>query len=56
MLGGFGGMVFSKYAGFVLDKVAHSYVPLFVVAGSAYLVALLVVHLLMPKMEPVENL
>jgi hypothetical protein len=26
------------------------------VAGSAYLVALLVVHLLMPKMEPVENL
>jgi ACS family hexuronate transporter-like MFS transporter len=49
-------MVFSKYAGFVLDKVAHSYVPLFVVAGSAYLVALLVVRLLMPKMEPVENL
>lgn len=56
MLGGFGGMVFSKYAGYVLDQIAHSYVPLFVVAGSAYLVALLVIHLLMPKMEPVENL
>ena len=55
MLGGIGGMVFSKYAGYVLDQIG-SYVPLFIVAGSAYLVALLVVHLLTPKMEPVQNL
>ncbi|GGL25680.1 MFS transporter [Caulobacter rhizosphaerae] len=53
MLGAFGGMVFSKYIGQVLDKIG-TYTPIFIVAGSAYLVALLVVHLLTPKMEPVK--
>jgi ACS family hexuronate transporter-like MFS transporter len=31
-----------------------TYTPIFIVAGSAYLVALLVIHLLTPKMEPVK--
>lgn len=53
MLGAFGGMVFSKYIGQVLESIG-SYTPIFIVAGSAYLVALLVVHLLAPKMEPVK--
>jgi ACS family hexuronate transporter-like MFS transporter len=53
MLGAFGGMVFSKYIGQVLDKIG-TYTPIFIVAGSAYLVALLVIHLLTPKMEPVK--
>ena len=53
MLGAFGGMVFSKYIGQVLDKIG-TYTPIFIVAGSAYLIALLVVHLLTPKMEPVK--
>jgi len=53
MLGAFGGMVFSKYIGKVLDQIG-TYTPIFIVAGSAYLVALLVVHLLTPKMEPVQ--
>lgn len=53
MLGAFGGMVFSKYIGSVLDSIG-TYAPIFLVAGSAYLVALLVVHLLTPKMEPVK--
>lgn len=52
MLGAFGGMVFSKYIGNVLEQIG-TYTPIFIVAGSAYLVALLVVHLLTPKMEPV---
>lgn len=53
MLGAFGGMVFSKYIGGVLESIG-TYTPIFIVAGSAYLVALLVVHLLTPKMEPVK--
>lgn len=53
MLGAFGGMVFSKYIGQVLESIG-TYTPIFVVAGSAYLIALLVVHLLTPKMEPVK--
>jgi ACS family hexuronate transporter-like MFS transporter len=53
MVGGIGGMAMAKYAGWVLDEIG-SYTPIFVVAGSAYLLALLVVHLLAPKMEPVK--
>ena len=53
MLGAVGGMVFSKYIGGVLESIG-TYTPIFVVAGSAYLIALLVVHLLTPKMEPVK--
>ena len=53
MLGAVGGMVFSKYIGRVLDQIG-TYTPIFIVAGSAYLVALLVVHLLTPKMEVVK--
>ncbi|MBU1347112.1 MAG: MFS transporter [Alphaproteobacteria bacterium] len=53
MLGGIGGMVFSKYIGQVLEDLG-TYTPIFVVAGSAYLVALLVVHLLVPKYAPAK--
>ncbi|MBW8816004.1 MAG: MFS transporter [Caulobacterales bacterium] len=53
MIGGFGGMAMSQYAGFILEKVG-SYTPIFVVASSAYLLALLVIHLLTPRMEPVK--
>lgn len=53
MLGAIGGMVMSKYAGWVLDRIG-SYAPIFIVAASAYLIALVVIHLLTPKMAPVE--
>ncbi len=53
MLGAIGGMAMSKYAGWVLEKIG-SYAPIFIVAASAYLIALLVIHLLTPKMAPVE--
>ncbi|ACG78863.1 major facilitator family transporter [Phenylobacterium zucineum HLK1] len=53
MLGAIGGMVMSKYAGYVLEQIG-TYTPIFVVAASAYLLALLVVHILTPKMEPVK--
>jgi ACS family hexuronate transporter-like MFS transporter len=53
MVGAFGGMAMAKYAGWVLDKIG-SYTPIFIVAATAYLLALLLVHLLTPKMEPVK--
>lgn len=53
MLGAVGGMVMSKYAGYVLEQVG-TYTPIFVVSASAYLLALLAVHLLTPRMDPVK--
>jgi ACS family hexuronate transporter-like MFS transporter len=53
MLGAIGGMAMAKYAGYVLDKLG-TYTPIFVLAGSAYLLALLAIHILSPRMEPVK--
>ena len=53
MIGAVGGMAMAKYAGYVLDKIG-SYTPIFVLAASAYLLALLAVHILSPKLEPVK--
>lgn len=53
MIGAVGGMVMAKYAGYVLDKIGV-YTPIFVVAASVYLLALLAIHLLSPRLEPVE--
>jgi MFS transporter, ACS family, hexuronate transporter len=53
MVGAIGGMAMAKYAGWVLDKIG-TYTPIFVVAASAYLIALLVIHLLMPRMTLVS--
>ena len=44
-------MLVGTFTGF-LSQFTGSYVPLFVMASSAYLVALLVIHLLVPKLEP----
>ncbi len=52
-MGAIGGMVMAKYAGYVLDSIG-SYTPLFAVAGSAYFIALLAVHLLSPRLERVQ--
>jgi MFS transporter, ACS family, hexuronate transporter len=49
--GAIGGALIATFAGFLL-QLTHSYVPLFVIAGSAYLLALLIFHLLAPKMQP----
>ena len=53
MLGAIGGMLIAQFTGWVLGTF-HTYGPLFALAASSYLVALLVIHLLSPKMEPVE--
>ncbi len=54
-IGGFagavGGMLIATFTGFLLQTTG-SYLPVFLMAGSAYLLALLVVHLLAPRLEP----
>jgi ACS family hexuronate transporter-like MFS transporter len=44
-------MCISTFTGFLL-QVTGSYVPVFVMAGSAYLIALAFVHGLAPRLEP----
>jgi ACS family hexuronate transporter-like MFS transporter len=51
MAGAVGGMLIAKLTGYILQATG-SYVPVFLIAGSAYLVALGVVQLLMPRLEP----
>lgn len=54
-IGGFagavGGMLISTTVGLILQYTG-SYFPIFIIAGSAYLVALLVIHLLAPRLTP----
>lgn len=51
LAGAVGGMLISTFTGFLLDATG-SYVPVFLMAGSAYLVALFAVHLLVPRLAP----
>jgi ACS family hexuronate transporter-like MFS transporter len=51
MLGAIGGMLISKVTGYLLEFTG-SYVPVFIMAGCAYLVALAVIHWLVPRLEP----
>jgi ACS family hexuronate transporter-like MFS transporter len=54
-LGGFagavGGMLIAKITGYVL-QMTGSYTTVLLIAGAAYLVALAVVQILTPKLEP----
>lgn len=51
MLGAVGGMLIAKLTAYIL-QMTGSYVTVFLIAGSAYLLALAVVHLLNPRHEP----
>ena len=50
--GAIGGTLLPLYAGKVLDANPSYYLPMFIIAGVAYLVAWIVIHLLVPKLEP----
>lgn len=54
-IGGFGGavggMCLAHFTGARLEAT-HSYLAMFIIAGSAYLVALLLIHGLAPRLEP----
>ncbi|WP_242185232.1 MFS transporter [Sphingomonas sp. CARO-RG-8B-R24-01] len=48
--GAIGGMIMARYVGHVLETVG-SYTPVFVWAGTAYLLALAIVHVLVPRLD-----
>jgi ACS family hexuronate transporter-like MFS transporter len=49
--GALGGSLFQLAAGWITMRTG-SYVPMFVVSGSVYLLAVLAIHLLVPRLEP----
>ncbi|MBV9774939.1 MAG: MFS transporter [Gemmatimonadetes bacterium] len=55
-LGGFagamGGVLFQRATGRILESTGNNYALIFTVCGLAYVTALLVMHLLAPRMEP----
>jgi ACS family hexuronate transporter-like MFS transporter len=57
-IGGFGGaaagIVVSLCVGILLQLTRDNYVPVFMIAGSAYLIALLIIHALAPKLASVN--
>ena len=53
MAGAVGGMLLATSAGFLLEWTG-SYMTLFIISGSVYLVALFVFNLLVPNLEPAD--
>jgi len=53
MAGAIGGMLIAEIVGHVLQWTGSYKIP-FLIAASAYLVALLVIHLLSPRLEPAQ--
>ncbi len=51
--GAVGGMLFASGAGHIIEKTG-GYTILFLIAGSAYLLALLIIQLLAPRLKPAD--
>lgn len=52
--GAMGGVLFQRVTGLVLQANGNDYTPIFVVCGLAYVSALLIMHLLVPRVEQVN--
>jgi ACS family hexuronate transporter-like MFS transporter len=53
MAGAVGGMLMAQYVGAMLEG-AGSYTPIFLAIGSVYLIALGIIHLILPRLEPAD--
>jgi ACS family hexuronate transporter-like MFS transporter len=53
MFGSLGALLLAKVTGYVLQRTG-SFLPLFIVAGSAYLIALAIIHILSPRLQPAQ--
>ena len=54
MAGAIGGVMLQVITGVVLQKTPGDYTVNFIIAGSVYLIAFVIFHLLGPKLEPVD--
>jgi ACS family hexuronate transporter-like MFS transporter len=52
MMGALGGTLFAASTGLI--RVRFGYMPLFIIAGSAYLIGILLIHVIVPKLGRVE--
>jgi ACS family hexuronate transporter-like MFS transporter len=52
--GGIGGFFISNLVGWILYKNPDNYFPIFIIAGTIYLVTLLFIHFLVPKIDSVQ--
>jgi hypothetical protein len=55
MAGALGGATMAVATGYILQSTDQNYSIVFMIAGTAYLVALLVILVLAPNLEPVED-
>ena len=53
MAGAVGGMLIAKLTGYILQATG-SYLPVFFIAAFAYLVALAIIHVLVPRLQPAQ--
>ncbi|MEO5706374.1 MAG: MFS transporter [Alteraurantiacibacter sp.] len=53
-VGALGGMGMALFTGWLLDNTGGNYSVLFAICASAYIVALIVVHILTPSLAPVD--
>ena len=56
MAGAMGGATLAVLTGYILQTTGGNYMIIFGIAASAYLVALLIIHLLAPRLDPAEDL
>jgi len=56
MAGALGGATMAVATGYILQSTHENYTIVFAIAGTAYLVALAIIHLLAPQLEPVDDL
>ena len=53
MAGSIGGLIFAPFIGYILEWTGSYFIP-FIISGTAYLLALAIFHLLVPKLEPAK--
>jgi ACS family hexuronate transporter-like MFS transporter len=51
--GAIGGVLYQQFVGHVVERT-HAYIIPFAVAGMAYVSVLLIIHLMLPRLEPME--
>ena len=55
MAGALGGATMAVATGYILESTGQNYSIVFMIAGTAYLLALTIIQLLVPQLEPVED-
>jgi hypothetical protein len=55
MAGSMGGATIAVATGYILNRTGGNYMLMFVMAGSAYLLALVIIHALAPKLAPIDE-